>query len=141
MFFDEIQYLKDWENHLKSLVDSYPNLQCLVSGSAAAALRFGSIESGAGRFTDFLLPPLTFHEYLVLLNQNGLIVVKEGSLMPEFSTHDITKLNEHFVDYLNFGGYPEVVFSEKIRSDPGRFIKSDIIDKVLLRDLPQLYGI
>jgi uncharacterized protein len=43
--------------------------------------------------------------------------------------------------YLNFGGYPEVIFSETIRADPARFIKSDIIDKVLLRDLPSLYGI
>ena len=141
LFFDEIQYLRDWEKHLKSLVDSYTNLQCLVSGSAAAALHFGSTESGAGRFTDFLLPPLTFHEYLFLLNRNDLVRVKEGSLLPTFETQKISKLNEHFVNYLNFGGYPEVVFSEEIRSDPGRFIKSEIIDKVLLRDLPQLYGI
>ena len=43
--------------------------------------------------------------------------------------------------YLNFGGYPEVLFSETIQADPGRFIEGDIIDKVLLRDLPSLYGI
>ena len=46
-----------------------------------------------------------------------------------------------FIDYINFGGYPEVIFSEKMQSNPGLFIKSDIIDKVLLRDLPSLYGI
>ena len=33
------------------------------------------------------------------------------------------------------------IFSPQIQSDPARFIKSDIIDKVLLRDLPSLYGI
>ncbi len=42
---------------------------------------------------------------------------------------------------LTNGGYPEVIFSEIIQSDPGRFIKSDIIDKALLRDLPSLYGV
>jgi predicted AAA+ superfamily ATPase len=42
---------------------------------------------------------------------------------------------------MNFGGYPEAVFSESIRDNPYQFIKSDIIDKVLLRDLPSLYGI
>lgn len=57
VFFDEIQYLKDWEIHLKSLVDGYPNVKFAASGSAAAALRLKSNESGAGRFTDFLLPP------------------------------------------------------------------------------------
>src|SRR5690606_29837466 len=60
VFFDEIQYLKDWERHLKVLVDTYPVTKFIVSGSAAAALRWHSTESGAGRFTDFMLPPLTF---------------------------------------------------------------------------------
>ena len=54
---------------------------------------------------------------------------------------EIEELNKEFVNYLNFGGYPEAVFSETIRSDPSQYIKSDIIDKVLLRDLPSLYGI
>jgi predicted AAA+ superfamily ATPase len=60
VFFDEIQYLKDWEVHLKYMVDSYPSLKCVASDSAAAALRLKSRESGAGRFTDFLLPSLAF---------------------------------------------------------------------------------
>ena len=58
--FDEIQYLKDWEVHLKVLTDQHPNTRFIASGSAAAALRLKSTESGAGRFTDFFLPPLTF---------------------------------------------------------------------------------
>src|SRR5690606_40194210 len=33
------------------------------------------------------------------------------------------------------------IFSETIRSDMGRYIRNDIVDKVLLRDLPALYGI
>ena len=64
VFFDEIQYLKDWERHLKVLVDSYPDTKFVVSGSAAAALKWHSTESGAGRFTDFMLPPLTFQEFI-----------------------------------------------------------------------------
>ncbi|MFH1741850.1 MAG: ATP-binding protein [bacterium] len=141
VFFDEIQYLREWERHLKSLVDSYPNLELLVSGSAAAALRLKSTESGTGRFTDFLLPPLTFHEYLFLIGQEELVTIQWKEEKLHFTTDNIETLNEHFIEYLNYGGYPEVVLSEEIRSDPGRYIKSDIIDKVLLRDLPGLYGI
>jgi len=137
LFFDEVQYLRDWERHLKVLVDQYPNLKCVASGSAAAALRLKSLESGAGRFTEFLLPPLNFHEYLDLLGEEGLVRIEEGAL----SAPDIEALNRRFVHYLNFGGYPEAIFSPAIQADPGRFIKSDIIDKVLLRDLPSLYGI
>jgi uncharacterized protein len=36
--FDEIQYLKNWEVHLKDLVDAYPNIKFIVTGSAAVAL-------------------------------------------------------------------------------------------------------
>lgn len=145
VFFDEIQYLKDWERHLKVLVDSYPKTKFIVSGSAAAALRLQSSESGAGRFTDFMLPPLTFHEYIHLKGLNHLVqpknILYNGKEIPFFTTHDNKALNKEFFHYLNFGGYPEVVLSEKIQSDMGRYVKNDIVDKVLLRDLPSLYGI
>ena len=142
IFFDEIQYLKSWEKYIKAVVDRYSSVKCFVSGSAAAALRLKSTESGAGRFTDFLLPPLTFHEYLFLLKEDT-IVINEDILGYKYfiNKSNIDKLNDHFINYINYGGYPEVVFSEKIQMDPGRFIKNDIIDKVLLRDLPGLYGI
>jgi len=144
IFFDEIQYLRNWEVHLKSAVDTYEMPKFIVSGSAAAALRLKSNESGAGRFTDFLLPPLTFSEYLDLLGKTNLIAVRTdgaSSLVEVFKVEDIEKANEEFIKYINFGGYPEVIFSESIQKDPTRFIKSDIIDKVLLRDLPSLYGV
>jgi hypothetical protein len=145
VFFDEIQYLKNWEVHLKVLVDKYPHSKFIVSGSAAAALKYKSVESGAGRFTEFLLPPLTFYEYIHLKGLNSLIKPSktkwQGNEFDFFSTNDIKTLNNHFVDYINFGGYPEVIFSEKMQSNPSLFIKNDIIDKVLLRDLPSLYGI
>lgn len=141
VFFDEVQYLKGWEVHLKTLVDSERTCQFLVSGSAAAALNLKSNESGAGRFTDFLLPPLTFYEYLDLIGATRLLVENTIRDRRFFAPTDIDALNGEFIRYLNFGGYPEVVFSEAIQADPGRFIKGDIIDKVLLRDLPSLYGI
>lgn len=149
IFFDEIQYLRDWEIHLKSLVDSFAHYRFIATGSAAAALRLKSIESGAGRFSDYVLPPLTFAEYLMFIGRETELIVtnqvtaskSEQAGSYGYSTTDIGALNQEFVRYLNFGGYPEAVFSEAIRGDPGQYIKSDIIDKVLLRDLPSLYGI
>lgn len=145
VFFDEVQYLKDWEIHLKSLVDSYHHVKFIVSGSAAAALKLKSNESGAGRFTDFTLPPLTFHEYIHLKDLEYLIKPQQkkwnNTSLTIFTTNNIEELNDHFINYINFGGYPEVSLSQEIQENPGRYIKSDIIDKVLLRDLPSLYGI
>ena len=106
IFFDEIQYLKDWERHLKVLVDSYPETKFIVSGSAAAALKWHSTESGAGRFTDFMLPPLTFQEYIHLKNMNHLIydgnIIYGEKQMPYCLTHDVKALNKEFIHYLNF---------------------------------------
>jgi predicted AAA+ superfamily ATPase len=145
VFFDEIQYLKDWEIELKSLVDAYLHVKFIASGSAAAELQKKSNESGAGRFTDFSLPPLTFYEYIHLKDYADIMRHAEqqwaGSAAPAYTTIDIRRLNELFLDYINYGGYPEIVFSDKIKENPGQFIRHDIIDKVLLRDLPSLYGI
>lgn len=145
VFFDEIQYLKDWEVHLKTLVDTNHDTKFIASGSAAAALKLKSSESGAGRFTDFMLPPLTFYEFIHLKNLSALIkpdtINWKGNIAIFSSATNITELNKQFITYLNFGGYPEVIFSPEIQSNPGRFMRADIIDKVLLRDLPGLYGI
>lgn len=144
LFFDEIQYLNNWERHLKSLVDSYPQHRFIVAGSAAAALKLKSDESGAGRFTDFTLPPLTFYEYIKFSDKEGKLLVQEkdpSHRQLNILLEKIEDLNKEFLNYINFGGYPEAIFSEEIRENPSRFIRNDIIEKVLLRDLPGLYGI
>ncbi|MCG8505639.1 MAG: ATP-binding protein [Sphingomonadales bacterium] len=134
VFFDEIQYLKDWEIHLKVVVDSYPNIRFVASGSAAAALKLKSRESGAGRFSDFLLPPLTFWEFC---NFQGLTEesLEQGDMIR------LNPLNEAFIDYVNFGGFPEVVIRTDGSQNFASLVGEDVVDRVLLRDLPSLYGI
>lgn len=139
VIFDEIQYLRDWESHLKDLVDNYPNTKFIASGSAAAALKLKSRESGAGRFSEFMLPPLTFYEFLSFLGEDNPLIARTGEF--DYAAKDIAALNARFIDYLNFGGYPEAVLNPQIRENADQFIKNDIIDKVLLKDLPSLYGI
>lgn len=144
VIFDEVQYLKEWEVHLKSLVDTYPNIRFIASGSAAAALRMKSRESGAGRFTEFILPPLTFAEYLNFAGcEDALILERETDEggNGKYLARDIAALNEEFLNYLNYGGFPEAVMNPVVRENPSRFLRQDIIDKVLLKDLPSLYGI
>lgn len=141
VIFDEIQYLQDWEVHLKVLTDRYPEIRFIASGSAAAVLRRKSQESGAGRFTDLLLPALTFAEYLSLRDLEGEVVQPDASLGPGYRALDVEGLNRHFVDYLNFGGYPEPAMDSRVRKHARRFLRQDVIDKVLLRDLPSLHGI
>ena len=73
--------------------------------SAAAALKLQSSESGAGRFTDFMLPPLTFQEYIHLKGLNHLIdnqtIIYNEKDIEIKGTHDIKTLNKEFFTYLN----------------------------------------
>jgi len=141
IIFDEIQYLKKWDVQLKVLVDNYHKTKFIVSGSAAGALKRYSRESGAGRFTDFMLPPLTFYEYLNLLDLTDSLLILDSETKRAISSKDIKALNEEFINYLNYGGFPEAIVNPSIRLNPDKFIRQDIIEKVLLRDLPSLYGI
>ncbi|MEZ4226800.1 MAG: ATP-binding protein [Polyangiaceae bacterium] len=136
--FDEIQCLPDWERHLKDLVDTHPRTRFVASGSAGAALKRKSAESGAGRFTDFELPPLSFAEYLDFAGVTEGVLDLSGDRV---RVRDVDGLNDRFTDYINYGGYPEVVRDPAIRSNIERFVRNDIVQKVLLQDLPTLYGI
>ncbi len=86
VFFDEVQYLRDWEVHLKSLVDSYPDYRFAATGSAAAALRLKSNESGAGRFSDYVLPPLTFAEYLMFIKREDELIESTPDFDSEYES-------------------------------------------------------
>ena len=147
-FFDEIQYLRNWEGELKSITDLYDDCMFVASGSAAAALKAKSQESGAGRFTTFLLPPLTFDEFIGFQTEKSQQHENLTRFADDGFRHDgqLTKLdiqyaNILFENYCSFGGYPEAVFSKAVQGNMDRFIREDIVDKVLLRDLPSLYGI
>lgn len=145
IFLDEIQYMQDWELHLKVLTDNFRSTKFIVSGSSAAALRVKSRESGAGRFTDFYLPALGFYEFIYLRKKDHLLqrgrAGDAGGLINLYTTTHIKEVNGEFLDYINFGGYPEAVLSDAVANNPERYIRNDIVDKVLLRDLPLLYGI
>ena len=145
VFFDEIQYAKDWETSLKTLSDSYPNIRFVASGSAASVLVKGAMESGAGRFTTLTLPPLSFAEYVYLLNREAdfgeAFMETSAGRIQVAQVESMERTNKLFLDYVNYGGYPELVMNDVVRDNPRQFIQRDIVDKVLLRDLPSLYHI
>ncbi len=146
VFLDEVPYIRDWEIQLKSLIDTFKKVKFTVSGSAAAALKKKSDESGAGRFTDYLLPPLTFAEFLIFSGRKAQLIIDvekgDDEEKPSFAdTLSIKELNKAFNDYISYGGYPEAVMSDDVRRNNHRYVKNDIIEKVLLGDLPTLFGI
>lgn len=144
VFFDEVQYLENWGQHLKDLTDHYPHIRFVVTGSAAGSISQHSAESGAGRFSDFYLPPLLFSEFLTF-SEPKLYDECSGNqyLLPgmDYPLELLSRLNRAFADYIAFGSYPELAYQKQARSSSDQFIKNDVVDKVLMKDIPALYGI
>ncbi len=139
VFIDGVQYARNWVGQLAALAENHPGIRLVASGTVTATLQSGAAEVDPPGFVDFHLPPLTFAEYLRFRR------VEEELFNPgteEWTkTLDIGRLNDEFLGYLNGGGFPERIFMTEPEQGSKRFYGNDIIDKVLLRDLPNLYGI
>ena len=137
VFFDEIKYLASWQAELKSLHDCMSKTRFVATSSAQTSISKATQESGAGRFIDYLVPALLFSEYIASIHQTDLVYEDENGY---FST-DIELLNQHLLDYINFGACPELSLNTVEQREALRYARSDILASVLLRDLPTLFGI
>jgi len=67
LFFDEIQYAKDWEMWLKVFYNTKPGRRIVATGSASPVLTRGASESGVGRWSIIPVLTLSFYEYCEIL--------------------------------------------------------------------------
>lgn len=139
VFIDGVQYARNWGGQLAAMAGQHPGIRFIASGTVAATANSKDARDGPASLVDFHLPPLTFAEYLRFRR------VEEELFDPgaeEWTrTLDIDRLNEEFIGYLNGGGFPERLFTAAPEQGSKRFYGNEIIDKVLLRDLPNLYAI
>ncbi|MBI3032060.1 ATP-binding protein [Candidatus Woesearchaeota archaeon] len=128
IFLDEIQKYKNWENELKKYYDLYPKLKFFISGSESLFIRKKTKETLAGRIFEFTLTPFTFREYLRFNN------LKEEKFKYE------TAVNPLFLKFVEKGGFPET-FSFETDKDFKEYIRALIVDKIVYKDIPQMFGI
>jgi predicted AAA+ superfamily ATPase len=88
------------------------------------------------RFHSFLLPVLSFYEFIEMRNQQNPINFDD-----DYSNEQIGTFNQYLLDYINYGNYSSVVISSKISHEQVRLEGSRYLHQILLRDLPNLYGI
>ena len=148
LFFDEIQYARDWDNWLKVFYDTKPDWRIVATGSASPVINKGAAESGTGRWITITVPTLSFYEYLELTGVNinipENIKISELYNINQKEFNNIINLSEplqkHFNRYITVGGFPELVLSnDDIYSQ--KILRDDIVDKVLKRDIPALFNI
>ena len=72
LFFDEIQYLKNFEIEIKLIYDRFPNLKIFLTGSLSLSYKRKMEESLAGRIFVYKTLPLNFREYLNFSSSQNL---------------------------------------------------------------------
>lgn len=129
---DEIQLIPESAGALKYLYD-HRDIKFIVTGSSSYYLKNLFTESLAGRKKIFELFPLDFGEFLVFKN----VAFKEESFFDsEFSGAEYERLRAYYEEYIEFGGFPEVVLTE-IEADK-KDILSDIISSYVNIDIKSL---
>jgi len=148
LFLDEIQYKEDWQTWIKHQVDFEKYRQIVMTGSAMP-LHTIKQESGVGRWYTIKLPTLSFYEYLQikaiplpkLMAPACLLDLFEWKDTEFVKVADVAKpLAAYFNEYLLCGGFPQTAKIDDVYSAQ-KLLREDIIDKILKRDMTDLFGV
>lgn len=122
LFVDEIQYSKNSGKYLKLIYDKY-KIKIFISGSSKSEVAIHSLQYLVGRVFIFECYPLSFKDFLSFISKEDSFLF---SKMRKFE--DFTILKKRFMEYLKFGGYPEVVLE-----------KTGSVKKEILRNIKNTY--
>ncbi len=129
---DEFQYIPDISSKLKILVDHYPKLKILCSGSSSLEIIQKVEESLAGRVRMIYVNSLSFSERVLFESESLFNEYQNYNIDVNLSAINI-KIKNLLDDYLVFGGMPRMALeqnpSEKIQ------ILDDIYKTYLMRDV------
>lgn len=139
-FIDEIHQYKNWNQELKNIYDSYPDIKVVFSGSSMLDLLEGSYDLSR-RVNLYHLPGMSFREYLLFSQKLEIAPISLDELIADPKKFgflgQIEKVLGHFKDYLQVGYYP-FIFEE-----PETYYErvAQIINKIIFEDIPNCYDL
>ena len=120
IFLDEIQNLDKWETAVRTLLDRTP-YNIFVTGSSSKLLSREIATQLRGRSLTYVLLPFSFSEFLN---------AKNVELKNVFTLVEQARIKSYLRDYLELGGFPEVVLKEDLREK----ILKEYFDTIFFRD-------
>lgn len=138
-FIDEIHKYKNWDQELKNIYDSYPEIKIMFSGSSSIDLIKGTYDLSRRAILKNLAG-LSFREYLNFKMNAHYEVIKADDILANYQQLDnkfveIENLKYHFKNYLSRGYYP-FVFTE----EEGYYERiNQIVDKTIYEDIANFY--
>ena len=117
-FFDEIQNVEGWERFVRRLFTE--GYKIFVTGSNANLLSSEIATSLTGRNLKLELYPFSFKEYLKYI---------DFSIKKVYTTKERAAILNCLEEYINFGGFPEVVISKNFEE------LSELYQDIIIKDL------
>jgi len=127
IFLDEVQNIDHWEKAVRGLYET-KNHYLFISGSSSKLLSKEIATSLRGRTLTYSILPLSFKEFLAF---------NDFTIKSLLSTSDENQIKNHLRKYMEFGGFPDIVFDNQIAD---RFFLG-YLDLVLFRDIIERYNI
>lgn len=127
LFLDEVQNVERWEVAVRELLD-LGRYRIFITGSSSKLLGREIATQLRGRTLSYLLLPFSFREYLL---------AKGVPPSDRLTADEEAGLRKLLRDYLEFGGFPEVVLEERERD---RILK-EYLDLILFRDILERHRI
>ncbi|MCX5971239.1 MAG: ATP-binding protein [Coprothermobacterota bacterium] len=124
LFLDEVQNIPGWEGWVRGRIDT-EDLKVFVTGSSSQLLSREVGTKLTGRQVSFEVFPLSFLEYLRFKGMEAITPL-------EYEANKAA-IRRYFADYLQYGGFPEVVLKEAVE-DKDLLLKNYFED-LLFRDI------
>lgn len=135
LMIDEFQVIEQAGLFLKNIFDKHKDkMQIIVSGSSSLEITKNS-EFLTGRSIDFNINRINFKEYFDFINQTETekINIIEIEKLTLFYQTFKNKLDLNLVEYLVFGGYPEVITTQNIEDK--KIILKSILKTYIEKDI------
>jgi len=126
LFFDEVHGLRDYRVWLRTLHDE--GYRIFVTGSSSELLLRNISRELRGRYVSRTVLPFTFGEFL-----------RAKGMIPDGTYASAGKTMAYLGEYLQYGGYPEVIF---LKNEYDKIEKlTTILETTFYRDLVEVYRI
>ncbi|OQY00805.1 MAG: hypothetical protein B6I26_05870 [Desulfobacteraceae bacterium 4572_130] len=136
LFIDEFQHIKKAGLFLKNLYDKYDNLKIVVSGSSSLKITKNT-EFLTGRHLSFNIQSISFLEFISYKEKKDFnsLNINNTKTIEKFYRVWEKNLEKYFMEYLRFGGYPEIICLQNIEEKKENlnqllktYIEKDIIE-------------
>lgn len=140
-FLDEVHKYLDWNQEIKNIYDSFPDIKIIFSGSSSIDLMKGHYDLSRRGYI-YNLPGLSFREYINFKTNSDFLKIPFNELLENHiqisqQYAQVPKIRGIFKEYIEKGYYPfifeeETTYFERIMT---------VLEKTVYEDIANFYSL